>query len=70
MKVEVNDHDDPAEIVEEGIGLIARGLFRLEQQQGVEAAMHEAEAILNHVRSHWFDLLKKNGNHPTKSEPA
>lgn len=59
MKVEVSNADTPEEIVEQGVGLIARGLFRMSEQQGPAAAAREASTILDHVRGHWMDLMRQ-----------
>ena len=59
MKVEVGINDSTEEIIEEGVGVIARGVFRISATSGPRAAADEASMILNHIRGQWVDLMRQ-----------
>ena len=59
MRIEVTDKDTAEEIIEQGIGLVARGLFRMAATAGPDAAAREAQTVISHIREHWFDLERQ-----------
>lgn len=70
MKIEVSDTDTAEEIIEQGVGLIARGLFRMSAQQGPGAAATEASTVLDHIRGHWMDLMRQEAKVLKRKEPT
>lgn len=51
----------PDQLVEEGIGLIARGLYRAEKQGGTQAAYDLGRGATAAVRATWFDFVRVGG---------
>lgn len=49
------------EIIEEGLGLVARGLFRKAKQSGHREAAGSASSVVNVVRGMWLDF-ERNAN--------
>jgi hypothetical protein len=52
------------EIIEEGVGLVARGLFRKAKSEGHKEAAGSASSVLNVVRGMWLDF-ERNAARPS-----
>lgn len=70
MKIEVQDADTAEEIIEQGIGLIARGLYRMSVNDGPDTAARAASTVLDHIRGHWMDLMRQASKEPISQDPA
>jgi hypothetical protein len=49
----------PNQLVEEGIGLIATGLFRANKEHGPAEAADMGSAAVSTIRGMWLDFYKK-----------
>ena len=48
----------PNELVEEGVGLVAKGLFRAKEQMGPQEARILCESAKNVLAEMWFDFYR------------
>lgn len=56
----VNSMKTPDQLVEEGIGLIAQGLFRASKQHGPQEAREMCEAARRTLSGMWQDFAKQD----------
>ena len=50
---------EPTNDIEDGVMLIARGLYRLDKEKGSAAAAAEAGAVISHFRDEWLTYMKR-----------
>jgi hypothetical protein len=59
MRIEFTDKDTAEDIIEQGVGLIARGLYRLNLERGPETAAADAKLVRDHFASDWLEFTRQ-----------
>ena len=58
-KIEITDEMTGREIVEIGYGLLARGLFRIAEKEGLETSIDQAWFLVDQTKLLAFDIERK-----------
>jgi hypothetical protein len=70
MGLKISEKTPGDEIVEQGVGLVARGVFRLKEREGLEAAIRAAQAAQDTIRGVLSDFRRLQVQQSLRADAA